>query len=514
MITLNLACEFIPGYDLLTLNDRTAFEITWTGEQLRLAVGKVEAIDKRGLLSRLTATETRADIIQMAKTAFSFHTQNKDYSALINQIITNTERKKKLTGTYFKHLNNTCKRHDNPISILNLDQFNQDQAKHFSQGQINNELLTADTWLPLYEQALLTYIENNIYLFNGGHLPEESLTINNLIENSVSSLFSCKSFRQAEILLDQIADAHGVIQGSGCSTQNESSRLSWLDLYNYKRSARYVAEAKKTLYKFFQPFAPLWAEFYDITNNENNIAQQIVRTLIPFIIVAAVVILVAAPLSHIVISEIASIVVLIPTVYIGLLLATSYVTAKDSIYHAARNAWYGPYGAHEYTINPRMTVAFETEGKAILVQQFYVDEIKACEKLESDYKAFFESALLTELGKASRNENLTRLDKLKLEWIDIHSNKHLGPELTPQISLNRMRRDMTQESVLIKNALSQQHEEITRLVKETVCAIKAAIDETAYAPLFFKPACFVNKERAEGLNTKIKQIETRIAPTL
>ena len=141
MITLNLACEFIPGYDLLTLNDRTAFEITWTGEQLRLAVGKVEAIDKRGLLSRLTTTETRADIIKMAKTAFSFHTQNKDYSALINQIKTNTERKKKLTGTYFKHLNNTCKRHDNPISILNLDQFNQDQAKHFSQGQINNRII-------------------------------------------------------------------------------------------------------------------------------------------------------------------------------------------------------------------------------------------------------------------------------------------------------------------------------------------------------------------------------------
>jgi len=514
MITTKLACEIIPGYDLLTETDRAVFEKTWTGEVLAQAIKKIEAYDTNTKYFFIWLfSETRKEYVERIRVAFNASLATNDegkaiHQELLNTIQTQTEtnatEEARLTALYLPHLNSACK---NQIPVMKFDKFNLKQAEDLAKKIRTKELLSVDAWLPLYEQALLKYIENNLGLINDKDPLNDIITYDE-IKDSLSYMLA----NGTPDFLKKIADAHGFIQATGFATQNETSYLVLIDIYNYCRHHEQIAEVKETIYSIMQPFLPLWTEYRNISKYERNLALKLLRTLIPFLILSAVVVLVAALLSQIVIPEIAFAIILIPTVYIGLIIATGYVAVKDGIYHTLRQSYYGGrFEIPEYQVNKRIAEGFNSREKANTVRDFYVDQIKLCFNKEAYYQQKTSGTLL-DSEIQDRKDNTLRLGKLQLEWYDIHSNTKLGCDKISQIATNRLRLDIKQECAHIKKELpSQLKNEITELVSETKTEIKARIENKQYQPQLFKqPSCFKHRAEADRLNALMEEI--RVVP--
>lgn len=523
MANLKLACEFIPDYDLLTDHERARFHATYPGRQLLDAVEQLKNFDSSWLTfeSRANKISTiRQEFISKVKTDINYTEllRKINFKHLLIQIKAAYKVKvhSQIKAQSFPRLKLAC---ENQIFIMNLDAFNQMQAENFAKNTLSVSPIPLSSWLELYQQSLLKYIENNLGLINGKDPLKETLTYNEL-KDSLSDLFSYGVIKDGRDLLDKIADAHGFIQATGFSTQNENSNLVWLDIYNYSRSTAHIAEAKLTLYKLLEPFSPLFTEYHNITHHEHNVALQIMRTLMPMLIIAATVVLVAALLTPFAIPELPFFIILIPTLYIGLFLATSYVSTKDHIYHTIRKAWYGgQFEIPEFQVNERMLNGFINQDKARLVRNFYVNELHACYEKEAFYQQKTPGTLSTaELN--DRKENTERRAKLQLEWFDIHSNAKLGYNEISKIALNRLRLDIKKACTLLQKELSTQlnkevRELITNITDELKITLESVSHETPAAKInttsthrfFSPPGCFAHKVQAERLNTMMNELQ-------
>lgn len=491
MIDVRLACEFIPGYDLLTEPERLDFEKTLPGKLLAIYINKLE---KNTIWKWLTSDDNKIKTELMSIIA-----TDRTYITLLTLIEAEKNRRRTL---YFPYLQTAC---EHQISVMNLDTFNAQQAESLAAAPLNDQASLAN-WLELYQQTLLMHMKNNMGLINGRDPLKDPLMYTEIRE-SLSYLLSHGIFKEGKDLLDKLADAHGFIQATGFATQNETSSLVWLDIYNYTRAIDQIGELRFTINRFLEPFTPLFAEYYDITHQEHNVALQIIRTIIPMLIISATVIIVSAFLTQFVIPELAFIFILIPTIYIGLILATSYVVTKDSIYHTVRQYYYGgPFEIPEYQINKRMADGFGQEARAQMVRDFYVTEISACFEKELGFRQ--KMAGTKDYTEEERRENTARLGKLQLEWYDIHSNTKLGCDQIPQIIINRLRVDIKQACESIKREIPSQLEtEIRPLVTEIVHEIQASIEGRGHQHRFFtQPKCFEHKTRAESLNAKLQLI--------
>ena len=515
MIDVALACNFIPGYDLITESDRTAFETTWAGDILAVAVGRIEAFNNQGWVSWLFTTETREKKIEAAQANLISQLATDDaYNALLININTwrlrlqqkekdNTAEKNRLIALHLPHLKTACARQ---IPVMNLDSFNKQQAEKLATALLNSNI---SQWLALYEESLLNHIQSNLGLIDGKDPLKDKLTYAG-IRDSLSCLLSSGVIKDGKDLFDKFADAHGFIQATGFATQNETSFLVWLDIYNYTRASGHITELKFTMNRFLQPFTPLFAEYYDITHKEHNVALQILRTIMPMLILAATVILVSAVLTQFLIPELAFIFILIPTVYIGLVLASSYVAVKDSVYHMVRSYWYGQFKISEYMVSQRMTDGFNSPENAEKVRDFYVDGINACFKKERGFRQ--KMAGTKDYTETEKKENTVRLGQLKLEWYDIHSNIQMDYDKIPQIILNRLRIDIKQECESIKRELSDPLKNKIRPLTERIAhEIQAQVEQKHHTHLFFRQLkCFEHKARAEKLNAMIKALYPEI----
>ncbi len=492
MIPISLACQFISDYDLLSDNERAEFEDTWVGDLLDVTLSRLETQrENQYFFNWLSPKTLPPSTIEAAKNELIPRiSDSKEYQSLIQKINAkkkhiefqgelNAKREALLTSRYFIDLKRVCDKH---INILSLDNFNKIQADHLAKNQLLIDF-SLNAWFLSYKSALVKYIETNLALIDGIDSLNEQASLPVDTTHSLSKLFVNSIGQENTDLfinfLNNVADAHGFIQATGFSTQNENSYLGWLDIYNYKRATPFVAEAKYTLYKFLKPFKPLFDEYYDITHKEHNLIRQIIRTLMPMLVISTAIVCVSLVLPPAVVSEIAFMLILVPTLYIGLVLATSYVVAKDTMYHKARQYYYGgQFNIPEFQINPRMEAGFETAEKATLIRNFYVNALQSCYEKEAQYRARPEGTL-RESDIVARQNNALRIGTLQLEWYDIHSNAQLGCDKITAITLNRLKLDQQQECLTIVNELQYEQDALNRLADHIVDELSDSLKQDA-----------------------------------
>ena len=407
---------------------------------------------------------------------------------------------------------------------MGLHAFNQEQALGIADDILtafeNNQVLQVNQWLTPYQQSLQTYMTDSLGTIPGVLQPfPTNASIHQITRDFLSSVYTnnvAKGTQDAFFtLLDEMADAHAFIQATGFSTQNETSYLSWVDVYNYTRSRLYIKDAKNDLYRFLNPFRPLFAEWRNISQYETNTARQIIRTLIPLLILVGVVIFVAAILSPIVISEAAALLILIPTLYVGALMATAYVLTKDRLYHQLRQAYYGgAYAIPEYQVNARMEAGFSNPNTASQVRDVYIEEIKQCRAIEADFQQRPQGTL-TESDMTCRKENAGRYDELNLEWYDIHSNISVGCDRIKNIALERIQKDgraaCTQSAMNDPVGVQTWTNEVITGIRSTLNRLENGGEEPIVLPnrhQFFTPVWFEPQAKAERLHALKEAIDT------
>jgi hypothetical protein len=326
-----------------------------------------------------------------------------------------------------------------------VDRISNPRLQHFIQQQTNVFFLNITTHrgsaeLIDIELALKQY-EENLIEFLIAELPNtSSIPSSNIVQNS--SLQTLKEYQNATTgifgFLNRMANAHALIQLTGGSTQNENSAFAWIDFYNYLRHVDGIEDARLTLTETcIYPFVPIYFEYQKIAQNETSYLLKITKVVTPLLIIAGFVVGVAALIAPLAIPEAAFIVLLVPTLYLGLALASAYVMIKDTLYQAFHTAWHlGKYNIPEYNVSQSMKLAFDDDAKKI--RDYYIQEIKACETTQQNYAS--KPALSTQdIEKQLANSRRHKI--LLLEWYDIHGNTKLAYDKTSKIALGRLAQD-------------------------------------------------------------------------
>ena len=262
--------------------------------------------------------------------------------------------------------------------------------------------------------------------------------------HSIADLFKQllgeKNIENQWLFIKKIADAHAFIQATGFSTQNEASLLSMLDMINYHRAHESIFEIKTIMSSLFNPFSPLFREYQALIHEQNTLLK-VIRATMPMVIIAATIIAVSMLLSSVLIHDIAFIFILMPTLYVGLFIATQYINAANTIYHTTRQAYYGGrYEVPEFQIQPndRIDMGYKADKiKTNAIRLFYIQEINNCDQIER----FFEKKHLTTLELKQKADNLKKRHMLQLEWYDMKCNKDVGIDKIPAIALQRIQTD-------------------------------------------------------------------------
>ena len=265
-------------------------------------------------------------------------------------------------------------------------------------------------------------------------------TTSNSIAGLFKQLLGEKNLENQWLFIKKIADAHAFIQATGFSTQNEASLLSMLDMINYYRAHENVFEIKDILHSLFLPFSPLLREYQSLTYEKNTLFK-VIRATMPMVIVAATIISISILLSSVLIHDIAFIFILMPTLYVSLYIATQYINVANTIYHTARQTYYGGrYEVPEFQvqINDRIHAGYKGNiEKAKAIRNFYTQEINNCDRID----CFFDKKHLTTLELKQRADNLKRRHMLQLEWYDMKCNQEVGIDKIPVIALQRIQTD-------------------------------------------------------------------------
>ncbi|WED43568.1 hypothetical protein [Legionella cardiaca] len=434
-----------------------------------------------------------------------------------------------LTYLVFYHLQKITEQQFDYVTFLD---FNLAQAKRLAKKIMSafkqENVLNIDKWFTKYQADFTKELYRTLLFINNkkreisNHPPQEFL-------GSLSSLFwQNKTVEKTKEFLNRLADAHAFIQATGFSTQNESSFLAILDLYNYGRAADQITESKTILSSLFKPFFPLYEEYRDIAFYEKNVYLKILRTTMPLLVIAAFVTLIAALLAPLAIPELAFTVVLIPTLFVGLALATKYVALKDHVYKALREAYYGgAFEIPEFQINLRMLTIFKNEVDALAVRNFYIEEIMRCDEIEASYRVREQEGILLQEEIADKKANLLKRHTLSLEWYDIHSNINLGYEQVPKLVLARLEEAGNREYNALKAALEEDFPHLQRAVQEMVQDLKSTFRERSvtteqtnsqrqriiessqenYSPRLFKPhKSLTHKANTEKLDSLVAEI--------
>ncbi|MCL9685485.1 hypothetical protein [Legionella maioricensis] len=420
------------------------------------------------------------------------------------------------------------------IDFMNLDAFNKKHANRMAREILNsfnnNTHLDLDDWFKKYENKLHQQIIKQLQLINGKKWEVRQNGLTEDLLESLSYLWNSRAVNRANEFLRKMADAHGFIQATSFSTQNESSYLAILDVYNYARHQEQISEVRSVLSSLLSPLLPLYNEYKDIALYEKNPYWKSFRTIMPIVIIVAFIILVAVILAPLALPELAFTAAFVPALLIGLALATKYVSVKNDLYKKLRERYYGgAFEIPEFQVNARMLGAFGTMENASKVRTFYITGLKNCDDLEKEYSLKHEQGLLSQQDIDLRRENRTKRHQLCLEWYDIHSNNDLDFHRAPLIVSTRLQQNSEQEFQQLQNALQEERElirqsvaEVTTDLKETIVShnkMPAAIEQDAEREsttiktnyrygLFSPPRCLKLKAHIEELADFRAQIST------
>jgi hypothetical protein len=366
------------------------------------------------------------------------------------------------------------------IDFIDLQAFNKESARKMAiavlQAFSKQARVDLDTWVQTYENELHSYIIKQLQLINGKRWQLSAAGEKADLVDSLSYLWTNQVVSKTNNFIKKMADAHGFIQATNFSSRSDSSFLAILDIYNYARHQEQISETRSIIANLLSPLLPLYDEYKDIALYEKNAYWKAFRTIMPIIVIAATIILVAALLAPLVLPELAFAAAFIPALLLGLGFAKLYVTSKNELYKNVRERFYGgPFEIPEFQVNTRMLSAFGDETNAKKVREFYVDELKKCEALELTYSQKHDEGLLSKEDIDLRKENITKKHQLSLEWYDIHSNKDLNYKQTPLIVIDRLKQQIDQEYVQLKTTLQGELDSIRKSATEVADDIKTTI---------------------------------------
>ncbi len=418
------------------------------------------------------------------------------------------------------------------ITFMNLDGFNKKHAKEIAVGILDafndKHHLDWEKWFSEYENELHEYIIKQLQLINGKNWEMKPHMTQDLVQ-SLSFLWRNPLAERANQFLSKMADAHGFIQATSFSTQNESSFLAILDLYNYARHHEQISEVRAILSSLLSPLQPLYDEYKDIALYEKNGYMKAFRTIMPIIIVVSIIIaifaLTALLLTPLVLPELAFTAVFIPALLIGLAATTQYVSIKNGIYKGLREWYYGgSFEIPEFQVNQRMSKTFG-EDKAHQVRDFYIEELKKCDALEITLSEKHAQGILSQEEIELRKVNTQKRYQLSLEWYDIHSNNELDYQHAAVIVAERLQDCGDEEYKELQKLIQGESESIRHSVAEVTHDLKKSIEEHTHSTrsveekgdtltiksnyrygLFTPPQSLQVKERVERLDNFSSQL--------
>lgn len=424
-----------------------------------------------------------------------FHEQNPQFeeiekSALAELIFSYLQKITLLCSDYFD-LATFNREQSQALAAQVLDAFNKDEQSAMKD------------WLDRYASSLVKYIKHTMLTFSG---EKWQLTYRKELEQLMKSLaflfWNCHALSKVKECMAQLSDAHAFIQKTGFATQNENSVLAILDLFNYIRTYGCVTETKTIISSLLKPFYPLYLEFRNIALYEKNPLWKVYRAVMPMLIIAAFIAVVAIFFT----SELAFMVGLVPALILGLALATCYVSFKDRVYNFLRETYYGgPFAIPEFQVDARMEKAFGSKENASKIRDFYVKELKTCRDKEVYYRQKQLQGLLDHNEIAAQKDNTARMYSLSLEYYDIKGNHNLGcDKILPVIVAKRGYEELQHEKQDCNQLCSEMHQ----LIQEEKRAINgeasnAPVDGLAqhatYKPSFFKSDYRQHHENLSGM---------------
>ncbi|KTC85364.1 hypothetical protein [Legionella drozanskii] len=384
-----------------------------------------------------------------------------------------------------------------------LDEFNQTQANFLANKILdafnNGETLEMHDWLDDYQVELSSYIRKKIELIDGKIWPSPNLDLAGLTE-PLSALWNNWVTNGSAEFAAKVGEAHYFVQYMGGASQNDNPFFWGLDAYNLLRNKDEIVETKNTLFNLLiKPFKPLIQEYQEIAKYEKSFLKQIVRTVMPLLIIAALLVLVGMLLTPFGLPELAFIVIAIPTLFIGLALATKYVTFKNSLTLSLRQWWYGgPFEIPELQVSDRMICVFadkerldaaqtdqeraelleEFRPRAEKIRSIYIEEMQKCNENEA-YFAQHEVGLTQEEIQA-RKDNLKKIYALGFEWYDIHSNTNLGIDVVKAVAAKRLCTIANNDYRLLQDYLKDSE---GALIDEAINNLAANLKTTLLPPI-------------------------------
>lgn len=287
----------------------------------------------------------------------------------------------------------------------------------------------------LLKNEFINYLYHHNRHQNQYNFPHLTTSFSYLINNVLRQTDIKKTKEQ----LDRIANVH-LLFGILGLREPAGWILESIDIYNYVALAEDVSAMKTVLFAFVKPLRPFFSEYVQIAKLEKNPLSFLLRATLPIIIITCFVAFAFSLMVPFAMHAIIEIIMLIPTLYASVVLASYYVELKNQAVEQFIIHRYGSrYAHHAYTANERMIMGFSN--KAIIAEEvckYYVWCFKECDDIIGSLAKKFERGLLTEEEINYYEAMLKHEALLKMEWYDIHDNHYFGVDNIKTLVSNRL----------------------------------------------------------------------------
>lgn len=267
---------------------------------------------------------------------------------------------------------------------------------------------------------------------------------------ALRTIFSClltgimqhKNIKKTKEQIDRIANVH-LLFGILGLREPAGWMLEGMDIYNYIALKDDVANLKTVLFAFAKPVRPFFMEYVQIAQLEKNPLIFLLRATMPILIMTTCVAFAFSLMVPFAMHAIIEIIMLIPTLYISMVLASYYVDLKNKAFEALIIYWRGSkYEQDAFKTNDRILRGFSNDATiAELVCNYYVTCFTDLDAIVSSLSKKFERGLLTDEEIVYYEELLKREALLKMEWYDIHDNHSLGIDNMKILVAKRLNQD-------------------------------------------------------------------------
>ncbi|MDP3559639.1 MAG: hypothetical protein Q8R79_04725 [Legionellaceae bacterium] len=379
-----------------------------------------------------------------------------------------------------------------------------------------NDIVHLEQWSIQYEQNFKKLLKES---FN---LPDMPTSYESSTKKMFSWISQSQPVKATVDFMNELADVHAFIQYTGFATQNETSYMAMLDVINYQKHKQTILEARGIIASLLRLFSPLYEEYQEIAKFENNGYKRALRAMLPICIIALFVVGVLTPLAIFGAPEIALLFLLIPTIFLGGMLANQYIRFKNFLHQKLRTWYYGgEYQIPEFQMNPRLQALFPMKAKnpqpasddleptaafslisiirrafqwwmpkifsvqnsdpepgadALFVQALYIQALKHRKAQRLQYTKM---PFLTDSQLKAQQDNDAQIKQLLSEWYNIHNNPLCSQEEVYNIVLQRVALQYKENNEILNKVF---HQDITNFYQDTTKKVQEILGGTNAIP--------------------------------